>query len=65
MDDMLIMIQECYRDIGLASELRKVATPMDQFPYIRLCKTLAGEEMIRMYCLASDPQRRVRSTNSK
>ena len=45
---MLIALQECYRDIGLADELRRVATPMDHFPYIRLCKTLAGEEVIRM-----------------
>jgi hypothetical protein len=61
---MLITIQECYRDIGLATALRNVATPMDQFPYIRYCKTLAGEEMFRMYCLAGDPQRKVRSVES-
>jgi hypothetical protein len=57
--------EECYRDIGLVSELREAATPMDRFPYIRLCKTLAGEEVIRMYCLASDPQRKVSSIKSK
>jgi len=50
---------ECLRDIVLEEECPKVTVQQDSMQHTRWCRSMAGEELARIYSLGNDPQREV------
>lgn len=51
---------DCLRDIGVDTELNRIASKGEQhMVHTRWCRSMAGEEYARVYSWGNDPRRKV------
>jgi hypothetical protein len=51
---------DCLRDIGVDTELNRIASKGEQhMAHTRWCRSMAGEEYARVYSWGNDPRRKV------